>query len=155
MSARSRRKPKNKKQVPAQQAVVSQKKAVKFSPPPGSDRRRLFVFKYFDADFPAAARGRTWETVDLLTKLRAFEDMPDDQLGSQGSHRVSVSDTPTEVRKRLKILELDDHDYLKSFRLTGAGRLISLQSADYGADYEIVIWFDPDHEVYPSTKKNT
>ena len=96
-----------------------------------------------------------WEAVDLLTKLRSFEDMSVDRLGYRGTHRISVSDTPVEVRRRLETLNLEDHDYLNSFRLTGSGRLISLQSADYGADYEIVIWFDPDHEVYPSTKKNT
>ena len=156
MSAKPRVKPpKNKKQVPSQQIAISHEKVVKFSPPPGPDRRRLFVFKYFDPDFPATARGTAWEAVDLLNKLRSFEDLPVDRLGSQGSHRISVSGTTTNVRKRLKALKLDDHDYLNSFRLTGSGRLISLQSADHGADYEMVIWFDPDHEVFPSTKRNT
>lgn len=67
------------------------------------------------------------------------------------NHTVSANEICKDARDRLAALRLDDIDQLISLRLTGAGRV-------WGFRIGLVLhllWWDPDHLVYPSPLRNT
>ncbi len=71
--------------------------------------------------------------------------------GQTGSHFVPTSSFSKVARDRLRELKQDDVEQLYSLRVTARIRV-------WGIREEHVLkflWFDPDHEVCPSVKKNT
>lgn len=90
----------------------------------------------------------------LIRKMASFESMrigeifaPGEQLGK----KYPLEKLPPRTRARLREIERDDEDEIARLRCTGPARL-------YGFLREHVfhvIWWDPDHRVYPSKKKNT
>lgn len=95
---------------------------------------------------------------DILEKLVSYEGMTwgEIQAASGGksagngtnNHFESIADMSKEAQKRAEELRLDV-DQLFSLRLTGKKRLYGI--LDQGI-YR-VIWYDPEHEIY-STSKN-
>ncbi|MCP4214875.1 MAG: hypothetical protein GY765_09470 [bacterium] len=67
------------------------------------------------------------------------------------SHLIPVAGICSEARKRLDEIKLDDRDILYSLRLTGSERLWGIR--DYDSFY--LLWWDPNHSVYPVSKKHT
>ncbi len=67
------------------------------------------------------------------------------------NHPNQVERFSKEAKKRLRELKRDDFDELHSIRLSGKGRLYGVLRE--GVFY--IIWWDRDHQVYPSKKKNT
>lgn len=95
-------------------------------------------------------------TEDILEKLASFEGMTwgEIQNASGGRragtnhHFVYVSELHKEARK---IAEKLQHEELFSLRLTGKKRLYgSLSDGIFN-----VVWYDQEHEIYKSTKRNT
>lgn len=66
-------------------------------------------------------------------------------------HAVDVEDIVKEARARLGKLELDDLDNIVSLRLGGKQRIWVARFQHYA----FLLWWDPEHAVCPSTKKNT
>jgi len=66
-------------------------------------------------------------------------------------HPATPDDICQAARKRLTDLDLDDVAELFRFRFTGTQRLWGFRDRKYF----IVLWWDPDHQVWPSAKKHT
>lgn len=92
--------------------------------------------------------------IGLISKLRSFESMKINEIfavGSEHGKSYPVEDLPTSVQKRLTALGRDDETEVARLRCGGKPRL-------YGFLRENVfhvLWWDPEHQVYPSKKRNT
>ena len=65
------------------------------------------------------------------------------------NHKIHVSGIAKEAQKRLKELGHDDQEELVSLRLTGKQRLWAIEIEGKA----FLLWWDPNHEIYPSPKK--
>lgn len=101
-----------------------------------------------------------WHTVDLKTflyiqnKLSNFETMTWREIfigAKKQNHSCSKDGFSLAAKKRLKELELDDYEELHSLRLEGKKRVWGI----FEDGYFRILWWDPDHQVYPSKKKHT
>jgi len=92
----------------------------------------------------------------ILEKLKNFESMTWGQIESgdqnYSSHEVMLKDCPNKaVLKRLEQLQLDDINSLFSLRLSGRERIYGILEGPILK----LLWFDPEHTVWPVEKKNT
>lgn len=87
----------------------------------------------------------------ILPKARDFESMTWGSVKQGGSHSIDLESITSEARKRLQEIGQDDVDELFSLRLRGKERLWGIR------DRHIlkVLWWDPKHQICPSTKKHT
>jgi len=133
-------------------------------------RRKETIAKQFD---PGSFFGRSiswrycfmdtlkWSAVGQLDELRkklvSYERMTWAEIdgaskSAEGSknHFVDVENLCKEAQKRLEALHLH-YNQLYSIALTGRQRLYGI--VDEGVFN--ILWYDPEHEVYPVTKKHT
>jgi hypothetical protein len=82
----------------------------------------------------------------LMLRLPEFEFMTWDQLQAAGCHQISSSELCDEAKTRLRELEYDDIDELMAYRITGAKRMWCMKDGSLMR----VLWWDPDHQVYPT-----
>jgi hypothetical protein len=88
----------------------------------------------------------------LVSKLQSFGTMSWAEVeGKTGSHFVSVEAFSSNAQNRLSALNQEDIDSLFSLRITGKERLWGIRDRAMLK----LIWWDPEHEVCPSTKKHT
>lgn len=87
----------------------------------------------------------------ILPKIQNFESMLWKDILHRNNHEVNVEQISKQAQKRLSDLKLDDVETMVSLRLTGKERLWGIKV------YNILkfIWWDPNHEVYPSILKHT
>ena len=93
----------------------------------------------------------------ILSKLRHYEGSKWAEIAnatggrSSGTrnHHINVSGIIKDAQKRLGIIEMDDLDQLYSLRLASRMRIYGVVQ---GRVLKI-IWYDPKHEVCPSTPK--
>lgn len=118
-------------------------------------RKPLWRFQLVDHDGPwGFDQIAPDSTVGLLRKLANFESMTIGELffrGDEPGKSYEVDQMPSRVAARLVEIERDDETRLSRLRLDGACRL-------YGILREhvfYVLWWDPQHEVYPSQLKHT
>ncbi len=92
-----------------------------------------------------------WETI--LPKVIAYERMTWGHIETdrKHNHEVPVQNLSKNAQKRLAKLKLDDVDSLYRFRFTGTQRLWGIRDRETF----IVLWWDPDHAICPSSKRNT
>ena len=88
---------------------------------------------------------------EVMHKLRDFEGLDMSALVRGGSHHVPIDSLSPKAKKRLRQIGKDDVDELMSFRIGGKPRVWCIPS---GMVMKI-LWWDPNHEVVPSTKKRT
>ena len=86
-----------------------------------------------------------------MHKLRDFEGLDRSAIARGGSHRIPIASLPSKAQKRLRELGKDDVDELMSFRISGKQRVWCIPSNMVMK----ILWWDPNHEVMPSTKKGT
>lgn len=99
-----------------------------------------------------------WRIIDknfffdqILPKIKNFETMFwKDILGRQ-NHEVSVSEIISDAQKRLAHLNLDDTETLVSLRLSGKQRIWGIRIGNILR----ILWWDPNHQIYPSELKHT
>ena len=72
-------------------------------------------------------------------------------LTKGGSHNISVGSLSKDAQKRLVELNLDDNDELFSMRIAGKPRIFGIRDRNVFH----VLWWDANHDVCPSHKKNT
>jgi hypothetical protein len=89
--------------------------------------------------------------VEVLGKLKNFEQLLWGDIFKAGSHDVQVSDIIKEANDRLVELSLDDMAELYSLRLSGKERIYGIKEGGILR----IIWWDPNHEICPSKKKHT
>jgi hypothetical protein len=118
-------------------------------------RRLSWRFGMADLDGPWGWRDVDAATMqEIIGKLRDFESMTVSQLFHQGDEpgkQYALSQLPAKPIKRLRELDLDDADNIYRLRLGGKKRL-------YGFLFDDVfhlLWWDPDHGVFPSKLKHT
>lgn len=87
----------------------------------------------------------------VLQKLGQLEAFSEQELRAQGSHYIAKGDVIQDAKKRLEQLKLDDVDELYSLRLSGANRVFSIRRNNVMC----LLWWDPEHEICPSAKRNT
>lgn len=89
---------------------------------------------------------------EILEKLKHFESMTWSEIErSNNNHSISLNSIAKEAQDRLRERQLDDLEYLYSIRLSGRERIWGRR--DNEAFY--IIWWDPEHSVYPVFKKHT
>lgn len=119
-------------------------------------RRPSWRFGLVDQDGPWPLSACTGEEMhDVVDKLRSFESMTCPELERNGEtlKHYAVEDLPTaKAAQRLVELRLDDQTRISRLRLAGKPRLYGFMDDD--STFHIV-WWDPEHEVWPSTKRNT
>lgn len=93
--------------------------------------------------------------VDVLMKLRNFESLTIRELfrpGSEHGKTYAVAEVPNPlVMERLTALGMADETEISRLRLTGTQRLYGFVKE---SEFYPVFW-DPKHEIWPSTKKHT
>ncbi len=94
---------------------------------------------------------------DLLPRLKSFEQMQKKEVFTPGSTVGLVYDVEKipnpRALQRLAELQFDDQTEIARLEITGRRRLygfISDGSPDFWA-----LWWDPEHEIWPSVKKHT
>jgi len=100
----------------------------------------------------------SWKKIELnyffsniLPKIQGFESMNWNEILGRNSHEVRVDQIGKKAQKRLVDLNLDDFEKLVSLRLTGKQRVWGIKINNVFK----ILWWDPNHEVYPSKLRNT
>ena len=109
-------------------------------------------------DFYAEVGG--WKDLDVserdevLSRFQSWEKMTWKQIlvdGKWRNHAIDVDQCCPEAQARLRSLKLDDYDQLVSLAVNSTGRVIGILDR---ATFQI-LWWDPNHQVCPSTQKHT
>jgi hypothetical protein len=129
------------------------KKQPRSDEPSKAEQLRAWRFSSHDTGGPWA-----WTNLDdpaehkrVVEQLQRFEQMSWDAIKKQGSHLIQRDRLEKRARDRLQEIKQDDLDELMSFRLTGTQRVWCIK----GGEIMKILWWDPDHEVYPVSKKHT
>lgn len=146
-----------KKRIPSTPAVSDEKRVIVLDTdhPEIAARRLVWRFNEIDTsgDWPPAAIGVD-AMANLLKKMGDFESMTLGEIfkpGSEHGKRYVVENLPAPALKRLREIERDDETEIARLRCGGRPRL-------YGFLREHVfhvVWWDAEHQVYPSKKRNT
>ena len=118
---------------------------------------RQLVWRFSEVDVQWEHLTNTLDNRAILTiigKLRSFESMRLGELfqpGSDHAKKYEVANIPPHALRRLQEISRDDEDELVRLRLSNKGRLYGIMR---GHVFN-VLWWDPHHKVWPSTKKNT
>lgn len=88
---------------------------------------------------------------EVIERFHEFETKNPGEIRQTGSHSIQLSELIPEALQRLREIKQDDVDELMSFRINGRNRVWCIQDQSVMK----VLWWDPDHEVCPSLKKNT
>lgn len=106
-----------------------------------------------DLDGPFGWRGLEIDFLlsEILPKIQNFESMKWSEILGPNNHEVRISGICSEAQKRLAKLGLDDLERLVSLRLTGPKRLWGIKNHNTMR----ILWWDPDHKVFPSKLKHT
>ena len=83
--------------------------------------------------------------------LKGYETMNWQQITAAGSHNINVERLILDAQKRLDELDLDDLDELFSLALGSVPRIWGV--LDRGVLK--ILWYDPEHQVYPVSKGYT
>ena len=88
----------------------------------------------------------------ITQKLSQFETMTWQEITGLENHSVPVEDCPNpDTLRRLQDLLLDDVDTLFSLRLSARERIYGI----FHNSTLLLLWYDPNHTVWPSPKKHT
>lgn len=167
--AKKDKQPKNSPTPPGGWQVAAGRKATpKINEPTGKTPPQLNIsggevngrhltwrLSWLDKDGPWSLNEISRQTmIELMSKMVSFESMTVGEIFSTGSEHgksYSVADLPPDAARRMKDIRRDDEDQIHRLRCGGSERL-------YGIMREHVfnvLWWDPEHQVWPSKKKNT
>lgn len=88
---------------------------------------------------------------NMWDKMRNFETMTWSEILGRHHHAIEVKNIIKPAQNRLAELGHDDQAELVSFRLTNRNRLWAIRSGEDA----FLLWWDPNHEIYPSQLRNT
>ncbi len=90
--------------------------------------------------------------VQIRERLASYESMRwKEFVFGYRSHFIKVSDLSKEAREHLASIEQDDIDSVLSLGIDQMSRIVGILEHNVLK----VLWWDPDHQVCPSTKPNT
>lgn len=148
------------KQKPTLSAVPSRKEQPKLPPGlPGSDNsgeRLCWRFEHVDNDGPWGFVGLQADAISgLLAQLVQFEKMTVNEAFHRGDYPGKCYDLEAlpnaRALERLEERQLADQDKIWRLRIGGTGRLYGFLADNV---FHVVFW-DPDHEIWPSQLRNT
>ena len=112
----------------------------------------IWRFHVVDYEGPFGWGGAGAKLRQIVSKMVGFESMTWSQIDQAGSHFLTPAKLSKEARDRLQKIKQDDGaDQVYSFRLSGVERVIGIRT---GREFWF-LWWDPEHAVCPSMKKNT
>ncbi len=88
---------------------------------------------------------------NIWDKMRNFETMTWGEILGRNHHAIAVNDIIEPAKKRLEQLGHDDQAELISFHITGRQRIWAIRSGEEA----FLLWWDPNHEIYPSHLRHT
>jgi len=144
----------HKSKKPVLSQIPSVEKAPRFLGSPNiEDTYIAWRFGTSDSGGPfSCASLQPEECQRLWERLRAFEGMNAAQLQAAGSlHPVPQRSMSRAAKNRLREIKLDDVDGLHSFHVTAACRFWCMKHLNIFC----LLWWDRNHEVYPTPKKHT
>ena len=147
----------SKKQAPLLEVTQADKKVPKSLKSSTDSGRKTIVWRFGWAD-----EGGEWDPNNLpphklkhlLGKLRSFESMTVNEIFHSGREEgkcYEIAAMGSKVIRRLSELQRDDEDLIYRLRITGPERLYGFLRDEVFH----IVWWDPKHQVYPSTKRNT
>lgn len=92
--------------------------------------------------------------LEIRGKLARFEASTWHEIlitAKNRNHTVTVDRLSPQARERLKEIQQDDLDELTSLRLTGRERVWGIR--ENGVFH--LLWWDPEHRVYPTSLRHT
>lgn len=114
----------------------------------------IFSFVQFDGQIEwckdAPSQHSVWE---ILDRVKNIERLGWTQLAANQDHHhpIPFTDLIKEAHDKAKKLRIDDYEEIWSFRFTGTQRLWGVKDNNHF----LVIWWDPDHQICPASKKHT
>ncbi|MGR8935065.1 MAG: hypothetical protein ACU837_11845 [Gammaproteobacteria bacterium] len=115
------------------------------------DNKPSWRFSTVDKNGPFAWPTGKPEELEIVGKLHSFDSMTWSDIEGADHHSISISKLSKEAQKRLQEIKQDDIDEFFSFRMQGKPRIICIRDRNIAK----LLWFDPNHQVCPSTKKHT
>jgi hypothetical protein len=107
-------------------------------------RTPVWRFQMLDLDGPFGWR-KCHDFEVVMHRLRNFETMKWSEIIGAKSHVIPVDQLGNEAQVRLQELRLDDLDNLVSLRITQASRVFGILDGHCCK----LLWWDPEHDVYP------
>jgi len=93
-----------------------------------------------------------FELLDILASLQQYESMTWNEIDQKKScHATRVKDIDKVAYDRLVHLGLDDEEKLYQIRVNSTGRVWGIRDRNIFK----LIWWDPDHKVWPTSPPNT
>lgn len=144
---------KRKKEAKTKESPVPRKIAkTRENPESSNDQTPVWLFGSLDLDCPWCGDISAQLASEVLSKIKSYESMTWGQILADRTrnHPVALDSCSKEARDRATDLDLDV-DELFRLRFNGTQRLWGIRDRH---KFKLV-WWDPDHQVCPSTLKNT
>lgn len=124
--------------------------------PDDPDGKIIIQFGRFDIGGPWCLTSITREDhAALLARIRSIERMTVLEAfnnGEEPGKDYEVGRIPnTQALSRLRELEYDDETRISRLRISGPGRLYGFRRGDRF----YALWWDPEHTIWPSVRRNT
>jgi len=151
-SNRKRKKEAKRSESPVTPSIKTARR--KENPDSTNEHQPVWVFSAFDIDGPWGKNGLSGTALvdDIFPKIKHLETMTWSQIQQDRrlNHSVKVSKLCKKAKDRVEELLLGV-DELFRFRLSGKQRLWGIRDRERFR----ILWWDPEHEVYPSQLKHT
>ncbi len=115
------------------------------------DSKPSWRFSTVDKSGPFAWPIGSEEELEIVGKLHHFDSMHWSKIEGSDHHSIKLDELSREAKKRLQEINQDDVDEVFSFHLQGKPRIICIRDRHIAK----LLWFDKDHKVCLSQKKNT
>lgn len=116
-------------------------------------RKPVWRFSIMDFDGPFGCNDITpCQAMIIHGRLSALESMTWNEIERRNEHHlIAVSRLSKEARDRLNEIAQDDVEHLYSLRIASTERVWGIR------DRHVLklLWWDPEHKVYPVSKKHT
>lgn len=88
----------------------------------------------------------------IVPRMKALETMTWAQIEKdRHSHPMPTAEICKDAKERLTALKLDDVDLLYQVNMGGKRRVWGIRESNS----LVLLWWDPEHTVYPTEKRNT
>lgn len=141
------------KRASRKRSPQSRKKATSSAITPTQNRRLVWKVTRIDDNSPWGWNQITCPDFlrNIWEKMRNFETMTWGEILGRHHHAIAVNDIIEPAQNQLEQLGHDDQAELVSFRLSNTERIWAIRSGEEA----FLLWWDPNHEIYPSQLKHT
>lgn len=116
-------------------------------------RKPVWRFSIMDFGGPFGCNDITPDqAISIHARLSSFESMTWNELERKNDHHlIATCKLSKEARARLNAIDQDDIEHLYSLRISSTERVWGIR------DRHVLklLWWDPEHKVYPVDKKHT